>query len=200
MKNASRIAIAIAALALGAAGAARAQPMSDAQVVDQAIAGLRLCAAPTPDAKAIEAKAAASGFAPFADLEPDALLTRMSVRHDAADPSRVLLALGLGEVAATPQEPLRLFTCMVAVQWTQLPPVLDAVTQVFGQPIGRTEGASLWLKRKAGAVRALDLTEMQALNDAPAIKLAADEQLIEVKEALQGRLGTLQVRVYTAAR
>ncbi len=172
----------------------------DAAIVERAGAGLKLCDAQALDAKAVEAQALAAGWSAFEDLGPDTLYQRMSVRHDPADPSKVLLALGLGEIAPTPDEPLHLFTCMVAVQWTLLPPLLDQVTEVFGQPIGRTEGASLWLKRKAGAVRALDLTEMQALSDAPQIKLAPDEQLIEVKESLEGRIGTVHVRIFEAPK
>lgn len=181
------------------AGAARAAD-SDQAILERATAGLGLCNAGQLDAKAVEAKATAAGWPAFEDLGADSLYQRMSVRHDEQDPSKVLLALGLGEIAPTKDEPLHLFTCMVAVQWTQLPPLLDAVDQVFGQPIGRTDGASLWLERKSGKVRALDLKEMQALSDASEIKLAPDEQLIEIKESLEGRIGSLHVRIFEAPK
>lgn len=191
-------------IAIAGAAALLAQPAraaeGDAAIIERAGAGLKLCAAAQLDAKAVEAQAAAAGWSGFEDMGAESLYQRMSVRHDPADSSKVLLALGLGEIAPTAEEPLHLFTCMVAVQWTLLPALLDQVTEVFGQPIGRTEGASLWLKRKAGVVRALDLTEMQALNDAPQIKLAPDEQLIEVKEDLQGRIGTVHVRIFEAPK
>lgn len=191
---------ALTAMAAGAAllGAPARAAEGDQAVVQTAAQALSSCNAAPADPRAIEAKARAAGWPAFEDLEPGGLYQRMSVRHDPTDAAKVVLAMGLGEVAPTKGEPLHLFTCMVAVQWTLLPNLLDAVTEVFGQPIGRTDGASLWLKRQGGAIRALDLKEMEALNDAPEIKLGQGEQLIELKESLEGRIGALHVRIYEA--
>lgn len=187
-----RIGLALA-VALVAAGSARAEGTAQDLVVAQAIRAAELCAAANIDSAAVEAAFAADGWPAFEEGPQGVRVTYRPARTKKSDP--IILAVGLRPTVSG--QGLRIGSCSIAFQAKLAPLAWKAVEARFTP--GQSADAAIFLRREAGSIRPMTLMEMIDALEVAVARYPAGDQQIMMTVKKRGKVGALEVTVYEKA-